>query len=130
MRLLRNSSEAQPPHGILAAAAACQIGKYIMNFINRIEGLMSMPPLRHIEEPVHKYFEYNAFANTIDMRSTGAAVVTELGMGSEFGLVAPTGVSSLIGTGIAEKLEDSTAGAPHKRKSGSGPSKPFAKRRM
>lgn len=129
VRFLRKSLEAQPPHGILAAAAACQISKYIMNFINRIEGLMTMRPLRHIEEPVHKYYEYNPFANKIEMRSAGAAEITELGFGSELGLDAPTGVRSLAEADMVNKQDNSTAGSTHKRKAASGPSTPFPKRR-
>jgi len=127
--LLRNAGEAQPVDGVLAAEAGCQVGKYIMNYISRIEGLWSMKPLRPIEEPEQKYYEYEALTNRIVMRSTGAAAVMEFGMGSEMGLVAPDGVRSLETTKKRKKLDDSTASASSKRIASSGPSKPFTRRR-
>ena len=117
--LLRNQEAAQPPSGILSAEAACQISKYIMNFINRIEGSWSVQPLRHIEEPVHLYYEYDSFSDRIVTRSTGAAVATELGPGSDLGLDAPTGVGSLDVSDIKKRLARSTGSSAKKRRSSS-----------
>lgn len=126
----RDSTEAQPSGGILAAEAGCQIGKYIMNFSSRIEGLWTMRPLRPVEEPEHKYYEYDPFANRIMMRGTGAAAVVEFGCGSEMGLEAPTRERSLVMT-PNKKLDDSTVGSSQKKKrSRSRPSKPIRKLRV
>ena len=119
VQLLRNQEAAQPPSGILAAEAACQISKYIMNFINRIEGSWSVQPLRHIDEPAHMYYEYDSFSDKITTRSTGAVVVTEFGPGSDLGLVAPSGGGSLVRRDIKKRVAHTTGSSTKKRRSSS-----------